>query len=148
MSYIEFTITPDVDYQVSLATISFDYYTQSSYSTATFDNTFTVRSSLDGFANDIGAGWTMTGTNSGVFGSTGNITLSDFDDIDSAITFRLYAQKTTSNYPGGAGGTYSNSAEISRWDNITVEGSVAFIPEPSTSLLGCLGLLALLRRRR
>jgi hypothetical protein len=52
-------------------------------------------------------------------------------------------------YFGFAFGDNSGAGDKSgRIDNIIVSGTVSAVPEPSVSLLGCLGVLGLLRRRR
>lgn len=61
-----------------------------------------------------------------------------------AVTFRVVTWGATS-----TGGTwYLNDPSNSVGNDFIINGSVAAIPEPSAALLGGLGFLALLRRRR
>jgi hypothetical protein len=62
-----------------------------------------------------------------------------FQDLTGSFEVRIYALITPA---------FTPTARINRYDNVVLSGDVAAIPEPSTALLGGLGLLALLRRRR
>ncbi|QJE94700.1 hypothetical protein [Luteolibacter luteus] len=72
--------------------------------------------------------------------------LSGITALDNATTvyFRLSLTSTV-NANGGAGGPLLTSS--TRIDNVSISGT-AVVPEPSVSLLGALGMLGLLRRRR
>lgn len=82
------------------------------------------------FSNDSGASTSFTGTSTQVEGATANQNLTN---ITAASSHTL-----------GFGGVFS-TASASQTDN---RYSVTLVPEPSAALLGGLGLLTLLRRRR
>lgn len=88
-AYFEFTITPNSGKTVSF--ISFVYTGQASGSGAT---AFAFRSSVDGFTNDIG---TPLAT-----GATIDLSAGAYQNISSAITFRLYGWGASA-----AAGTFS-----------------------------------------
>jgi hypothetical protein len=129
-NYFEFTLTPDSGYEFSLSSISFGYR-----ATGTGPNAFAVRSSSDSFASALTSGvitsdssWHSTGTLS--------ITLSS---LTAATTLRVYGF-----------GASSGSGTL-RVDDVTLNGTVTAIPEPSAyaALLGAVALAgAMLRRRR
>ena len=135
-SYLGFTINADSGFTLDLTDLSF-LYRISQIEGASTEFTFEVRSSVDGFAAEVPGTYSTNPT--GVSGSNRtasfDLTGGDFAGLET-VTFRL----------GVTGNGASNFNDIARWDDILVEGSV--IPEPSAALLGSLGLLALLRRRR
>jgi hypothetical protein len=88
-AYFEFTITPNAGQAVSF--ISFVYTGERSGSGP---NSFAFRTSLDGFTTDVG---TPTAT-----GATINLSAPQYQNVSSAITFRIYAWAA-----GGAAGTFS-----------------------------------------
>ncbi len=88
-AYFEFTLTPNSGYEIDFT--SFIYTGQRS---ATGPSNFAFRSSLDGFASNIGS---PTAT-----GATINLSALVYQNITSAITFRFYAWNTTN-----SGGTFS-----------------------------------------
>ncbi len=91
--------------------------------------TFFLRSSaLNNFGTDIG---TATGT-----GATISLAAAAFQNITSAIEFRLY----------GAGSGSSNG----NWaiNDFSFDATVTAVPEPGVALLGAIGGISLLRRRR
>lgn len=103
--------------------------------------TFEVRSSLDSFASAIPGTYSTNPVTAGSAppaGESASFDLSggNYDDLQN-ITFRLYLT-----------GSVTGNNDVARWNNILVEGSVAVIPEPTTALLGSLGLLLFLLRRR
>jgi hypothetical protein len=87
--YFEFTLTPNASFKINF--ISFVYTGQAS--AAAGPTNFAFRSSVDGYAGDIG---TPTAT-----GATIDLSGPAYQNIATAITFRYYA------WGGGAGGTYS-----------------------------------------
>jgi hypothetical protein len=101
--YFQFTITPTVGYQVSLT--SFVYTSQASTAAGM---SVAVRSSIDGYTNNIGAA-TITGTTIDLSGAS-------FQNISSPITFRLYAWGA-----GAAGNTFSVN-------DFSFNGSVGLVP--------------------
>jgi len=82
------------------------------------------------FSSDSGASTSFSGTSTQVEGATAN---QNFTNITAAASHTL-----------GFGGDFS-TASASDTDN---RYSITLVPEPSSALLGGLGLLALLRRRR
>lgn len=81
-AYFEFTLTPNANYKIDFD--SFDFTGQRSNTGPT---TFAVRSSVDGFINNIG-NLSITGTTAN--SKTVDISGSDYKNITSVITFRIY----------------------------------------------------------
>jgi hypothetical protein len=86
--YFQFTLTPDVGYEIDFN--SFVYTGQVSSGTPTLE----MRSSLDGYTASIGS--------PSVAGTTVSLTAGAYQNITSAITFRVYVYNIA-----GAGTTYS-----------------------------------------
>lgn len=109
-------------------------------------------STLDAFRFGFGVhtdktGFTLGDQLLGRFVNTGNNTYND--DIDlSGITSLQGLTNTTVELRFYTGDNSTSSAREHRFDNIVLSGDISVIPEPATALLGSLGLLALLRRRR
>lgn len=87
------------------------------------------------------ANWTNVGTDIGALSATWetesyNLTGITALEGQSNVYFRIVL--------AGSSSTSGNN----RFDNILVEGTQTVIPEPSTALLGAIGALMLLRRRR
>jgi hypothetical protein len=131
--YVSFTLTPGVNTTIDVTAFRMDM----GITNGTAAKTVGIFSSIGGFASASDAigtrNWTGTpgGTDSGM------IDLSSLGTITTATDFRVYIITGAS--------TTSHGFAL---DNITLEGTVTAIPEPSAALLGGLGLLALLRRRR
>jgi len=126
-SYFQFTLTPTQ--AMTLSSLSFN---------AGFPNNTSavIRSSVDNFGSNLGSavngGSTLAGYN---FSLTG---IPAFQNQTSAVTFRVYLH-----------GANNNTA--SQFDDLTISGTTAVIPEPGTLALVGLGMAggaALLRRRR
>ncbi len=138
--YIEFELTPaNVGQTLSLTSLSFEYYYDGT------DSATSGTASWDLRANINGAGFADVGANpDATYASATNevpsplpsatVTLGQ-TNVTSAV-FRL------SMYDDG--GTASNT--FIKTNSITVSGDV--VPEPSTALLGVLGLAGFLIRRR
>jgi hypothetical protein len=134
--YFKFTLTPGATFQANLTSLFFDY---SANGSGTLENTasFFVRSSADGFAANVGttASATITGSAAADYQrQTIDLSGAAFQNLTAPIEFRVYVTNS------GVG--------VARLDNLTLNGDIAAIPEPSSlALLGSLGALALRRRR-
>ena len=80
--YFEFVLTPNPGYSIDFINFIYTGKTINYYDTP--PTNISIRSSLDGFTNDIGIP-TLTGNN------TIDLTGTTYQDITSAITFRVYA---------------------------------------------------------
>ncbi|HOW32106.1 MAG TPA: hypothetical protein PLP88_11080, partial [Bacteroidales bacterium] len=87
--YFEFILTPNLGYKINFDNLNFTFQRSNSG-----PSVFKVRTSLDAFNSDLGT-FNNTGDN-----SPSNVTLqltgAQFDDITSAITFRIYAHTAAS----------------------------------------------------
>ncbi len=112
--YYEFTITPDCDFSITLTSLVLDERYDDINSNDSYN--WVVRSSIDGFASDIGTPFTVNATTAGAPGiTTGNtidLTGGTFDNLAQAVTFRLYA--------------YSLQQNDMEWgiDNVILNGSI------------------------
>lgn len=109
-----------------------------------FTSTAVLSSSVNGFGTAItGTGGISRTTAVTTTSSTFNASAASYDLSTpeyqglSTITFRLSVFDDR-----------NENAKITRFDTFTLNGDVNAIPEPSAALLGGLGLLCLLRRRR
>ena len=120
---------------LDLTSIFFNYGTRGA---DTAPANFTVSSNLAG-----GTITPNTATHAAVANTSSTATMvlaGTFTGLNNtAITFTL---------ADSAGGSNNSTAMYTWIDNVTLTGTVNVIPEPSAALLGGLGLLALLRRRR
>lgn len=147
--YFSVTMGADSGYYMDLDSITLDYgYTNNSGSFGVKDLKAYIFSSVDGFvdAGDILGSeviQTTVDNNSLQYpgGSPGlTVDLSAYSYVWSGgeIEFRIYLADNT-----------NSSAYVHRIDNVTLNGTVAVVPEPSsTALLGLGGLAVLLRRKR
>jgi len=113
-AYFTFTLTPNSGFKVNFT--DFVYTGQTS---PTGPTSFAFRSSVDSFASDIGSP-TATGTTIDLSGVT-------YQDVSSAITFRLYGWGAS-----GTAGTFSVN-------DFTFDGTVSAIPEPVNVALAIFG---------
>lgn len=129
--YYEFTLTPNAGFQASLSSLMFDYAISGNVT-----GNFFVRSSVDSFAANVGS----TATTSGSIFSTVTISLSasQFQNLTSAVTFRIYIYDNKS----------GNMSDL--LDNVIVNGDLLAVPEPSTwAMMGLgAGLLGAIQRFR
>jgi hypothetical protein len=132
-SFYQFEVTPNAGSTMNLTSLTFD----GSTATNAPSNGYVVRSSADGYASDLQtAGFTTqypTFTNYSV-----SLTGSQFQNLTSAISFRVYTYRTLGS---GASAAY---------DNLKLTGTVATVPEPSTYALAAIatGTIGYLARRR
>ena len=146
--YVQFVLTTPVG-GIDLQNISVGFASGGNLTTTGAVRGSQVRYSFDGFTTNMLAGTTTLNSSnsstSGVLVNNGPFTLNDQFPTGgiggtglttSNVTFRFYGFATTT-----SGTTNSpNQTGAVRFDNVIVNGSV--IPEPSTALLGALGVLA------
>jgi hypothetical protein len=113
-NYFAFTLTPDFGQELSVTSFTFAYR-----ATSTGPIAFAVRSSADAYASDLVSG---TITADSAWHGSGTMTF-DLSGLDAATTFRIFGSGASSSL-----GTF-------RIDDITLDGSVTAVPEPSTYAL-------------
>ncbi len=133
-AYFSFTLTPDSGYHIDFASLSGNYQASASNPVTSY----ALRSSLDGYTANVASG-SISATAAAV---AFNFDLSDaaFDEVTSAITFRLYAW-------GNASTASSSTFSI---NDFAFDGIVA-VPEPHEYALGMaalLGVAIFIRRRK
>ena len=139
--FIEFTVNANPGATLNLTDLTFDFGRAGNGT-----NDFALRSSVDGFANDVFFGDQAASTDqAGVLapgstlGQSVDLTGADFQGL-SNITFRIAIDDRQSN-TGGASATI--------FDDIILNGTVVTaVPEPSSLAVLGLGALGLLIRRR
>ena len=145
-NYVTVTVTPDPGFQLNLTSLTVDLgYSLNAASVPSgvgVSLSTSVFSSVGGFtAPAVLATQTFTAADQGTTGilyQNINIDLTDpaYQGLSGPLQFRIYFYDSNS----------SLTQPIHRVDNFTLNGAV--VPEPSATLLGGLGMLALLRRRR
>lgn len=125
--YFGFVLTVDPGSGFTLEDFGFAYQSSENITIGAFYST-------DGFvtSNQLGLSTVVTDTNVGA----ATLTNLGIAGLQGAVEFRFYGSDALT----GAG-----PLEI---DEVWLQGSVAAIPEPASAVLGALGFLALLRRRR
>lgn len=144
--YVGFTLSAVSGYELDLGSISFTYGFShgTAGGTPVQQATFSLRSSVDGFANDIASFTRSSVASNSDFVTSGPISLSApaYQNLNS-ITFRLFLSDDG----------VSTTTHTLRLDDFDVQGlsSVAAVPEPASfaALLAmCSGMLVASRRRR
>lgn len=140
-NFIQFVVTPS---GATFSATSLDFIWDRS---GTGPSSVALRSSIDGFATDLG---TVTGMISGGNATTTlrSIAISGVNDISTSTTFRLYGFGTTA--VGGTGGF--DTATGATTPNVVFNGTITAVPEPTSivllSLAGSSGLVVNYRRRK
>jgi hypothetical protein len=134
--WFQFEVTPTNPYTPT--TITLFNSVNMNLAGGTSQANYTVSTSLDGFASSIVSvdGPVANASNRSV-SDTVTLDISSLGEISGAVTYRVVMTNI-----GGTNGTGGQRG--GRIDDVTLSA----IPEPSTALLGGLGLLTLLRRRR
>lgn len=102
-----------------------------------FSGNVYLRSSLDGFSTNLNV-YSMSGLSTTLSTQTAvNLNPATFSNLTEAVTFRLYFADNSSATTTGV---------VFRVDNVILNGDV--IPEPTSSALAALGVVALASRRR
>lgn len=132
---------PTVGYTLSFESIQLNFR-----NTSTGVRAMQWQYSLDGFSTagiDVGSEFTLPGaTTVADYGPVDLSGVTALQGITTGVSFRLLGWNDTGNL--GSGGT--GAVGTSSGDNLVFTGTV--VPEPTTALLGGLGMLVLLRRRR
>ena len=124
---------------LDLTSVTFGFNANNNNSGGNFTSTAVLSSNVNGFGVAITGtdnSRTVAQSTSGPFTPTATFDLSasEYNNL-STITFRLSTFDSI-----------NDNGDLSRFDDFTLNGDV--IPEPSSTLLGGLGMLCLLRRRR
>ncbi|MCH7226888.1 PEP-CTERM sorting domain-containing protein [Haloferula sp. A504] len=133
--YLSFTVTIDSATEVDLTSIDFDYT-----STSGFDFGFGLFSDKTGFTvgNELAGVFGNEGSDpslSGPIDLTGITSLQNL--TDTTVEFRFYLTDRS-----------GSNTRIHLLDNVSLEGNVGAIPEPSSAFLLGFAFLGILRRRR
>jgi len=132
-SYFQFSITPNVGYELDLSELAFQVATASPGAP---NNGYVVRSSVDGFSSDLQSGPIPTDYPSYTL-VTVNLSGSGFQNLLTQTTFRIYTWLDT---------TEPNPAAAC--DDIVLRGTVVSVPEPGTWILGASSLAMVVISRR
>eukprot|EP00903_Cladosiphon_okamuranus_P003962 g3960.t1 len=129
-AYFSFTATPS-----SLATLNLDSLTFLASPGGGGTRGYDVRSSADNYAATLGTA-TLTGSRTAPQSVSIDLSATAFDAVATPLSFRIYVHTPLN----------SNSVEF---DDITLNGVVNAIPEPSSlTLAGLAGVLCAFRRKR
>ncbi len=134
--YGEFTVTPDDGMQLDLTSLDIGMQ----IARGTSEETFIVhlRSSLDGYTNDIDTASMVGGGATAIVDGSGSFDLSGVQNLTGATTFRMYMVTDV---------TDKNGAQYVRiMPDVVLHGTV--VPEPGSIALAGLGALCVLMRRR
>jgi len=140
-NFIQFVVAPTSG---SFTATSLDFIWDRS---STGPSAVALRSSVDGFASDLGS---VTGMISGgaATATLRTIAISGLNDVSSATTFRLYGFNATATTGTGGFDTVTGLTT----PNVIFNGTITAVPEPTSialvSLIGCAGLVSAYRRRK
>lgn len=138
--YFQVTISADPGMTLNLTSLTFGMSAQNNNSGGNFTSTAVLSSNVNGFGTAIlgtgGITKTAAQSTSTVYTPLASYDLSgaQYQGL-STITFRLTVFDSI-----------NDNGDLSRFDDFTLNGAV--VPEPSSALLGGLGILLILRRRR
>jgi hypothetical protein len=121
--YFTFSLTPDPGFQLSLTELQLD-----ERRSGTGIRDWSIRSSLDAFAADIGTAFSVPDNTSTRTDQSIDLTGGMFEDLTSAIEFRIFGYNAE-----GGGGTW-------RLDNVDLFGTITPVPEVSGNVWIALGL--------
>jgi hypothetical protein len=124
--YFAFSLTPDPGFRFSLTELQLD-----ERRSATGIRDWSIRSSLDAFAVDIGTAFSVPDNTSTRSDQSIDLTGGLFDDLTSAIEFRVFGYNAET-----SSGTW-------RLDNVELFGAVTPVPEISGTVWVALGLAGL-----
>ena len=145
--YLQFSITANSGYSMNLSSLSFLYGGENGNSTNQYTVNFFVMSSVDNYSSVVGSTTpyiVLPGSSTSNTPNTFSVdlsALSSYQNLTSA-TFRVYSY--IDNVP-----TYTTNMRP-RVDTLALNGTVAAIPEPATSILvgvGIIGFILRLRKR-
>ena len=132
-NYYSFTTVPTAPGSDTVGYESFVFYQNRAETTINYSVSYTIIGGSEVFlATEVAAANQVAGAN------TMTLVTLDFADFSTAqsVQWRIY------------GSDSANATTAMRVDDVEVIGSLVPIPEPATAMLGALGCLALLRRRR
>lgn len=129
--YFSLTLDPDSGMQMSLSSLTFDYFRDSS----TSNSAFFLRTDADNFSTTIASG-TLSGNGAWTPRSVNLSAVTSLQNLTQAVTLRIYFYGS------------STDTRITRYDNFSLNGDMASIPEPGIGLLMLTGLGALVLFRR
>jgi hypothetical protein len=139
-AYMSFTVSADAGYELDLTSLTY----KSVHNKTNLGNdqdtdatmNFFVRSSVDSYAANVGSVFSQ-GWNTSTANRTIDLNGSAFQDLTSAVTFRLYVYESVQ----------LDTIQGARWDDVVLNGTV--IPEPATlGLIAFSGIGVLFIRRR
>lgn len=131
--YVTFTITPGLSMSLTSLTLDAANYTNDTVFSA---ESFFLRSSVNSFASNIGSTQNILAGSNGVFAPFSfDLTGASFQNVSSAIEFRIYLQDSITDADRGI-----------LLDNVVLNGVA--VPEPATYMLLGIGLLVGAQRLR
>lgn len=138
-AYLSFSLTPSDGYNADLTSLTFDLEMTAGTNNAI---SFYLGSNINGFNTPIGAVTTnLLVAPAGTFQTISfDLSGASFQGLTATTEFRIYLW--WQNSPG------TGSGSAPRFDNFTLNGTVAAVPEPGSFLMAGLGLLALLIHQR